>query len=1549
MSILEDLDLMDLLDVLPAESDFDLNDILSEFSTPGLFAAPVEAAPAEETPIAQKLPVDASVSEASTVVMDTPEIVEVSEPLPEIEQAAAPETIEVSEEAEAPPAEEEVPEILIEQDETSRLLTEVSAYETAVDREASYDSSVLFGDTLSVSDILYEFGTPTDDEGVKLYTPASQSVSAVKHDEDDVKVFVPEVRSEAVTASANDNTVLFDATALNEAVEPAHPAAKNTPGFFAKAAAAVMGLFASKKSDKKAASVQEKEPVSETDYLSLFTQDEAVFDVHAEEEVVNTVEAEAVEELVTSFDAEAAIDETDDIIEQESPVDEVLEEQEEDIPVIEAEVLEDDPQADASVDLGEILFELSLSEENTVEELPAVEAELSEETVPVPEEVPADAEASDVVPVTDTLCFEAVELTEASEEEDTELPDHTILFDAADLTAAPEPAPVSEPAKAPGFFAKAAAAVMGLFASKKAAKKPTPAAQAVDSAVSEDAFADLSDLFAEQDGEILSPMDDLLLELELQAEQEAEEAAAAVQQDLDIPVLDEAEPVCSDEEIADEDIPVFDTIAVAEEVLVSADAPEEAETDMAPLTDGEPEAVSVEEEPVTSLEEESEEIALSDILFELSLSEDDLAEELPVIEAENPSVVPEVCPEDVEIPDALLFADTMQFDAIRSTSATTEESTGTTLFDAIDLDIAPAAVAEQAAAVSKQSKAPGLLTKAVAVVMGLFASKKAEKKPVHTAAEEDPFVNLSDLFSEQGTDDFSGMDELMLELEMQVEREAALEAEAAAREAAERLAREEAQKALELEAQRLAQEEADAEAARARMQAEEEARIKAETDALLQQLHAQAEQQQALAEEELFDWIEAAEKRRLSAAENLSEDTAEPIASVVLDFPAIEESPVETNIPVYDYAAMESAEQTKSYAAPQMDIHMEEAVPEEVGDLLEMPHVEQLSDENKETPEEAAARKKKEDDALHYTPEESTAKTITTHIGNRFGAAFAAFANSDDDSDREEDLGPELPANKAYRFFSKYISGYRFRLRISAALCVILSWISLGLPVLGSLKNPAAAAAMCLMLLLTVMLAGADILATGIRTLIGKRPGIHSLVALSCVASVIDALVIIYTKGTAGYLPFCAVSAISMCFAIYGSLLYCRSQRLNFKTLDHALEPMTISVDHGIVEEDSSTVYRSPGHPEGYIHHSEEEDLSEAIYGLLAPIILPAIPVMAVIASLFAGGFGDFFHIMAAMFGAAASFSALIAFPLPYFLVQRDLYATKAAIAGWAGAREIGRVTNMIVTDRDLFPDDTVSIKSVRIVDNVPPQLTLSYMCSVIHHSGSCLVPAFMQLAENNDCELLEVENFQCHQAGGLSAEIGPDSVLVASHSYMKLQGFRIPARKKDSENALFLAVNGHVIAYIIVDYKPMKSVRAGLQSALRGNVEMIFAARDFNVTPLLIAKKFKSATETLRFPSYSQRYEMTAQSDSETATCAAVVYRKSFYSYAVVVEKARNLYKSVSLAVILSVISSIMGILLMFMMAITGAGAAVTVSRLLIFMLLWLVPTLALAVSMTK
>jgi hypothetical protein len=50
-----------------------------------------------------------------------------------------------------------------------------------------------------------------------------------------------------------------------------------------------------------------------------------------------------------------------------------------------------------------------------------------------------------------------------------------------------------------------------------------------------------------------------------------------------------------------------------------------------------------------------------------------------------------------------------------------------------------------------------------------------------------------------------------------------------------------------------------------------------------------------------------------------------------------------------------------------------------------------------------------------------------------------------------------------------------------------------------------------------------------------------------------------------------------------------------------------------------------------------------------------------------------------------ASFSSLFSFPLLFSLAARRLVQSGAAIAGWAGVRDIGRVKRLVITDSDYF------------------------------------------------------------------------------------------------------------------------------------------------------------------------------------------------------------------------------------------------------------------------
>ena len=904
--------------------------------------------------------------------------------------------------------------------------------------------------------------------------------------------------------------------------------------------------------------------------------------------------------------------------------------------------------------IGDILFDFGTptDDEGVKVYTPASKAQpIEEEDVKV--YTPVKEEPEQALPSDETIPFAALQAD---------------LFEAAEVYE--EPKASAQPApKAPGLFAKAAGLLMGLFGKKKA---PAPAVQeqAAEAPVTEEDPFSVS-LF---EGWLSEEADDVV-----PAEEPAEVKAADTYDDAwQFSFFDEEEQEADAEAEAPAEDPFTDELFAEVEALFAEDETDAAEE---ALTEEETEVAAEEliEDTVIEVEadavaEEDDGYSIAEIMAELSdipleeieeaftvkeevLPEEPAAEEVPAEEPDSIDVMmaeligaametlrseesseeaaEELLPELAEEED---FAATEIFSVEEIVAELSDDVPSFDPGDTITFGAVSDVPAPETAPTPVQAeKGPGLLTKAAGVVMGLLAGLKKKPAPAPVqqpaAKEEDSYDYVAALFS---SEDDASQSDLMLELELLAEMEEEKEASQAAWEAEERIVSIPEPEQEVPEAIALLQQEADDAAELARLEAEREAAELAALEA------AKEEAMTAQAEEELFAWIESTNKIRGKAmakeelpAFDREEEEEIPTYTTHIELPE-DESAEAVSAPVLTEEAMQ----------PTMELTDEESS-EEILSLLENPDTQQNT--AAETEEEAAARRAKADEELRYVPDESPAKAIGSHIGKRFGAAFAAFTNSADaQDDDEEALGPEVTSTKAYKYFNQFVNGYRFRLRLSAVLCVIMGWIALGLPVFGSLKNPAVSAAMCLMILLTVMLAGVDILVSGVRALVNKRPGIHSLVTISCLASVIDAAVIIITKGAAGYLPFCAVSAVSMCFAIYGSLLYCRSQRLNFKTLEQCHEPLTISVDYGIVDEETTTVYRTIGAPENYIHRSEEEDLSETVYGIITPMLLAGIPVLALIAALASGHFGDFFHILAAMFAASASFSAFESNSLKY-------------------------------------------------------------------------------------------------------------------------------------------------------------------------------------------------------------------------------------------------------------------------------------------------------------
>ena len=547
----------------------------------------------------------------------------------------------------------------------------------------------------------------------------------------------------------------------------------------------------------------------------------------------------------------------------------------------------------------------------------------------------------------------------------------------------------------------------------------------------------------------------------------------------------------------------------------------------------------------------------------------------------------------------------------------------------------------------------------------------------------------------------------------------------------------------------------------------------------------------------------------------------------------------------------------------------------------------------------------------------------------------------------EEDT-PEMPAEEASKYYAGHVRSLRLRLRIAALLCVVAAWISFGLPTAGLLKtSDAAAALVCLVLELSVVMLGLDVFTAGMASLLRGAPSMWSLLCVSCIASALDAAVTAALKGAVPGLPFCGVSAVGMAFALAGSLQTCRGNRLSLRALALSRNPYAVTAEKNVAD-DGVTLLKSRRGTAGYLRRCEEPDCAEDTYGAMAPFLLGAALLLAVIAAALCGEWKYFFRILAACCAPMAPFAAFLAFPLPYSIITRRLFQSGAAIAGWSGLRDVGKSRHIIVTDRDVFPPGTVSVESIRILEGTWPEKVISCAGSVICASGSGLAPVFTELMRRNNCSLQRVDDFCCHEGGGLTAMVNGDEVLCGNAGFMHLMSIRLP-QKLAANSSVFVSINGALVGVFTIKYVPVTSVQDALVSLLHTRRDPIFAIRDFNITPLMIRQKFRMPTDGFDFPTFARRYEISAAQPSANSRIAAILSREGLLPLVEVSDRGRRLYLAAYLGLILSVLCTLVGMALMFVLCLSGALDSATCGNLLTYMFLWLVPEIVLAFGLDR
>ena len=222
--------------------------------------------------------------------------------------------------------------------------------------------------------------------------------------------------------------------------------------------------------------------------------------------------------------------------------------------------------------------------------------------------------------------------------------------------------------------------------------------------------------------------------------------------------------------------------------------------------------------------------------------------------------------------------------------------------------------------------------------------------------------------------------------------------------------------------------------------------------------------------------------------------------------------------------------------------------------------------------------------------------------------------------------------------------------------------------------------------------------------------------------------------------------------------------------------------------------------------------------------------------------------------------------------------------------------------------------------------------------AGSGLERLFDELLRSELGSYEEVSGFAFYEEGGWSGIIRGESILMGTASFMRKMDVRLPG-DINLKTGLFLSVDRHLIAVFAVKYNASENVDFALRMMARSRVCPILAARDPNIVPELLRRKFHKGVK-VEFPSLTVRVALS-EAEKDRGLPRALIFREGLLPYAETVVGSRRMCRAVRRSAVFSLLGSAAGTLLAFYLVFLQQYALLTPLALELFLLLWTLPVL--------
>lgn len=464
-------------------------------------------------------------------------------------------------------------------------------------------------------------------------------------------------------------------------------------------------------------------------------------------------------------------------------------------------------------------------------------------------------------------------------------------------------------------------------------------------------------------------------------------------------------------------------------------------------------------------------------------------------------------------------------------------------------------------------------------------------------------------------------------------------------------------------------------------------------------------------------------------------------------------------------------------------------------------------------------------------------------------------------------------------------------------------------------------------------LMGNELIIDSVSDLFHGKFTANALLVAAFAACMVDGIVCLATIRV----PCCGAFAMSMTFALLGRYFRRSAEISQMDTLRKAVTLIGLRKQENYRGNEAAIV-RDEGELEDFWDSYNAPSAPEKAQNLFCLIALALSFVIAVM-GMFFGGAAVGVQVLACCLMVSVPAGMFVTLTRPAHLLEKRLHMVGTVLCGWKGVQALKSKAVFPMTDTDLFPAGTTKLNGVKFYGTRRPDDVISYTGSVIVEADNALSPLFVKLMADHRCAEQAVLNFTDYGAG-FGGEVRGEAVLVGTHDFLVSMGVEIPSGTVVAQG-VYAAISGKLAAVYALNYAKMRSAAAGLISlgAVRSITPLVLS-RDFMVSGDFLKEKFGVKTDRIIFPDVQEKQTLLETSVDPMADVAALATRTDLVSSVYAVSGAGALDASCKMGLWLTIAAAALGLLIMAALAFTGSVQLLTPLRLMLYELVWLVPT---------